>query len=98
MRRREFISGLGCASVALARVAHAQRSGSNAHHRLLRGGRKDREFERSGSLTSVLQRTLKAMGWEEGRNIRIVHRWAEDKASACGCWHTNSSQSAPMSS
>jgi hypothetical protein len=26
----------------------------------------------------VLPAALKAMGWEEGRNVRIVHRWAED--------------------
>ena len=80
MRRREFISGLGCASVALARVAHAQPGGPTPTIGLLRAGRNDREFEKPGSLTTVLRLTLKEMGWEEGRNIRLVHRWAQDES------------------
>jgi len=78
MRRREFIVGIGWATVTLAPVARAQGSGPIPVIAVLRGGRKDREFHRSDSLTGVLPAALKAMGWEEGRNVRIVHRWAED--------------------
>ena len=80
MRRREVIAGLGCASVALASVAHAQHGAPMPMIGLLRGGRNDREFQRPGSLTTVLRLTLNEMGWEEGRNLRVVHRWAEDES------------------
>src|SRR5215207_1172686 len=78
MRRREFIVGIGWTTVTLAPVARAQGGGPMPVIAVLRGGRKDREFHRADSLTSVLPAALKAMGWEEGRNVRFVHRWAED--------------------
>src|SRR5829696_8666629 len=79
MRRREVIAAMGCwATFTVARIAQAQDGGPMPVIALLRGGRKDREFHRADSLTSVLPAALKAMGWEEGRNVRFVHRWAED--------------------
>src|SRR5829696_3426751 len=79
MRRREFIVGIGWTTVTLAPVARAQGGGPMPVIAVLRGGRKDREFHRSASLMSVLPAALKAMGWEEGQKVRVVHRWAEDE-------------------
>src|SRR5829696_529176 len=74
MRRREVIAAMGCwATFTVARIAQAQDGGPMPVIALLRGGRKDREFHRADSLTSVLPAALKAMGWEEGRNVRFVH-------------------------
>src|SRR5215207_5709510 len=79
MRRREFIAGLGCASFASARFAHAQHGNPMPVIGVLRGGRNEREFQLPGSLTTVLLLTLKETGWEEGQKVRVVHRWAEDE-------------------
>jgi putative ABC transport system substrate-binding protein len=73
MRRREFISLLGGTAAALPIVARAQQE------RLpvvgaLRSNPKDTE-----AFAEPFRRYMKAIGWEEGRNIRFLFVWAEGR-------------------
>ena len=85
MRRREFIVGIGWATVTLAPVARAQGSGPIPVIAVLRGGRKDREFHRSDSLTGVLPAALKAMAGRKGGMSELSTAGPRTTASACHC-------------
>jgi putative tryptophan/tyrosine transport system substrate-binding protein len=75
MRRREFIAALG--STLLLPSAHAQQvrtiglmgSGSEAAQR---------------DWTAAFVQRMAQLGWTEGRNLRIEHRWAEGRTERFG--------------
>jgi putative tryptophan/tyrosine transport system substrate-binding protein len=72
MRRREFIAGLGAATVPLA--VRAQDSERARRVGLLLGWEEnDREVR---AWLSGFIRRLAGLGWTEGRNLRIDVRWA----------------------
>ena len=73
MRRREFISLLGGTAVALPIVARAQQ-GRLPVVGALRSNSKDTE-----AFAEPFRRYMKAIGWEEGRNIRFLFVWAEGR-------------------
>jgi len=75
MKRREFISLLGGAAVAWPLVAWAQQ-GRLPVVGVLRPNSKDiGEF-----FAEPFRRYMKAIGWEEGRNIRFLFVWAEARS------------------
>ena len=71
MQRREFITLLGGAALAWPRAAHADR--------MRRVGvllnRAADDPEEQARVAAFLQR-LQELGWTDGRNVRIDHRWA----------------------
>ena len=73
MRRREFITLLGGAAAALPIVARAQQ-GRLPVVGALRSNPKDTE-----AFAEPFRRYMKAIGWEEGRNIRFLFVWAEGR-------------------
>jgi hypothetical protein len=73
MRRREFISLLGGTAAALPIVARAQQ-GRLPMVGALRSNPKDTE-----AFAEPFRRYMKAIGWEEGRNIRFLFVWAEGR-------------------
>jgi hypothetical protein len=76
MRRREFIAGLGGAagSLFLPLAVRAQQ-GRLSLVGVLRPNPKDvAEF-----FAEPFRRYMKAIGWDEGRNIRFLFAWAEGR-------------------
>jgi putative tryptophan/tyrosine transport system substrate-binding protein len=73
LRRREFISLLGGTAAALPIVARAQQ-GRLPVVGVLRSNPKDAE-----AFAEPFRRYMKAIGWEEGRNIRFLFVWAEGR-------------------
>jgi putative tryptophan/tyrosine transport system substrate-binding protein len=73
VRRREFITLLGGAAAALPIVARAQQ-GRLPVVGVLRSNPKDTEV-----FAEPFRRYMKAIGWEEGRNIRFLFVWAEGR-------------------
>ena len=71
MQRREFITLLGGAAVAWPRAAHADRMRRVG---VLEARTAD-DREGQARLAAVLQ-GLQELGWTDGRNVRIDHRWA----------------------
>jgi putative tryptophan/tyrosine transport system substrate-binding protein len=74
MRRREFITLLGSAAVAWPLAARAQQGRLPAIG-VLRPNRKD-VLE---TFAEPFGRYMKAIGWEEGRNIRFRFVWTESR-------------------
>jgi putative ABC transport system substrate-binding protein len=72
MRRREFITLLGGAAAAWPLAAWAQQGRPPAVG-VLRPNRKDV----GETFAEPFRRYMKAIGWEEGRNIRFLFVWAE---------------------
>jgi putative ABC transport system substrate-binding protein len=73
MRRREFITLLGGAAVALPRIAHAQ-SGRIRRIGVLMGNPEG--DPRAQVNLTVLREALRSLGWIEGNNIRIDYHLA----------------------
>jgi putative ABC transport system substrate-binding protein len=74
MRRREFITLLGGAAAAWPLATRAQQSGRMRRIAFLHGlAASDPEDQ---ARTAALQEGLAALGWIEGRNISIDHRFA----------------------
>ena len=73
MRRREFITLLGGAAVALPRIAHAQ-SGRIRRIGVLMGNPEG--DPRAQVNLTALREGLQSLGWIEGYNIRIDYRLA----------------------
>jgi putative tryptophan/tyrosine transport system substrate-binding protein len=73
MRRREFISGLGGAAVALPLGARAQQLGTRRVGILLPFSEDDQYWPPA---VKVFLAELQKLGWVEGRNVRFDHRWA----------------------
>jgi putative ABC transport system substrate-binding protein len=71
MRRREFIAGLGAAAPALWLTgAHAQ-----LPERMRRIGLLMLDLPEERRLAMEFRRRLEALGWADGRNVRVDYRW-----------------------
>ena len=75
MRRREFITLLGGATAAWPLAARAQQ-GRMPLVGVLRPNPKDI----AETFAEPFRRYMKAIGWEEGRNIRFLFVWAEGRS------------------
>jgi putative tryptophan/tyrosine transport system substrate-binding protein len=73
MRRREFITLLGGAAVALPMVARAQQSERMRRIGVLMALAAD-DPEGQARLTAFVQ-GLQELGWTDGRNVQIDYRW-----------------------
>jgi putative ABC transport system substrate-binding protein len=73
MRRREFISGLGGAAVALPLAARAQQLGTRRVGMLIPYTENDQFWQ---SIFKVFLAELQKLGWVDGRNARFDYRWA----------------------
>ena len=75
MRRREFITLLGGATMAWPLAAHAQQSGN------LRtiGFLGPNTHSAASEWVAALVQRLRELGWMEGRTITIEYRWAEGR-------------------
>jgi putative ABC transport system substrate-binding protein len=73
MRRREFIAVVGSAAVTWPLAARAQQSRLPLVG-ILRGSSKDAEI-----FLGPFRRYMKAIGWEEGRNIRFLSVFTEGR-------------------
>jgi putative tryptophan/tyrosine transport system substrate-binding protein len=73
MRRREFIAGLGGAAMwpSMARAQQGERVRRIA---VLTGA----DENESKARISVFTQALADLGWTDGRNVRIDHRWGGD--------------------
>ena len=79
MKRREFISLLGGAAVSWPLTARAQQPERMRRIGVLSNvGESDMEAQ---SMVVALHQALRELGWVEGRNIRIDHRWAAGNAA-----------------
>jgi putative ABC transport system substrate-binding protein len=86
MRRREFITVIGGAA-AWPLAAHAQQ-GRVLVVGVLRPNRKD-ELE---TFAEPFRRYMKAIGWEEGRNIHFLFVWTEARSERAPALPANSSR------
>jgi putative tryptophan/tyrosine transport system substrate-binding protein len=75
MKRREFITLLGGATVAWPFAARAQQAERMRRVGVLMNG-SPRDAEQQ-DLVAVLAQILQQLGWTEGRNFRIDIRWGE---------------------
>ena len=76
MRRREFITLMGGAALAMPHLARAQQAGGMRRIGVLMAvPENDREFQ---GFVAAFREGLQKLGWAEGRNIRIDTRWAPD--------------------
>ncbi len=73
MKRRAFITLLGGAAASLPRAAHAQQADRTRRIGVLMNLAAD-DPETRRRLAAFLQ-GLQELGWSEGRNLRIDHRW-----------------------
>ena len=78
MKRREFITLLGGAAAAWPVVARAQQAERMRRIGVLLGSAADDPDTRYASRHS--SRRLQQLGWTDGRNVRIDHRWAAGNA------------------
>jgi len=75
MRRREFIRLLGGAAAVWPAAARAQQSERIRSVGFLHGG--SETAETNPIFVPAFTQGLGELGWVEGRNLRIEHRWAE---------------------
>jgi putative ABC transport system substrate-binding protein len=73
IQRREFITLLGGAS-AWPLLARAQQPERMRRIAVFQGGG-DRDDPRSQRNTAAFLQALQQLGWTNGRNVRIDHRW-----------------------
>src|SRR4051794_30388518 len=74
MKRREFITLLGGAAAAWPLGARAQQAGPMRRIGILMGGAKGDSQNAAG--LAAFTDALNALGWIEGRNVKIDIRWA----------------------
>src|SRR5262249_40331727 len=72
MRRREFLGGIGSSAVGWPLAAQAQEQGRLPVVGVLRPNPKEPE-----PFAEPFRRYMRAIGWEEGRNVRFLFVWAE---------------------
>jgi len=75
MRRRDFITLLGGAA-ALPLAARAQQGDRVRRIGVLMAGVENDPLARSG--VSAFTQALSALGWVDGRNVRMDFRWSGD--------------------
>jgi putative ABC transport system substrate-binding protein len=75
MRRRDFITLLGGAGAAWPLAARAQPSDRTRRLGFLHGG--GETADTNPIFVPAFAQGLAELGWVEGRNLRIEHRWAE---------------------
>src|SRR5262245_33754886 len=95
LRRREFITLLGCAAATWPLGARAQRPEQMRRIGVLMSLAAD-DPEGKARLAAFVQR-LQELGWSDGRNVRIDYRWGVAMPSAVAT-RRNSSRSRPTSS
>jgi putative tryptophan/tyrosine transport system substrate-binding protein len=76
MRRREFITLLGGATVVWPLAARAQQSGKLPTIGFLGATAPTAQMQ----WTAAFVQRLRELGWIEGRNVAIEYRWAEGRA------------------
>jgi len=74
MRRRDFIQGIGGSTVAWSLAARAQQAERMRRIGALMNLAAD-DPEALGRITAFVQ-GLQQLGWSDGRNVRIIARWA----------------------
>jgi putative tryptophan/tyrosine transport system substrate-binding protein len=74
VRRREFITLLGCVSVAWPLAASAQQTDQVRHIGLFLVI--DADAPETKARLEGFRRGLKELGWSEGRNLRLEFRYA----------------------
>jgi putative ABC transport system substrate-binding protein len=74
MRRREFIGLLGGAAVAWPLAARAQQADQVRRIGVL-SNIAESDFE-AQSMVTALREELRKLGWMDGRNLQVDHRWA----------------------
>jgi hypothetical protein len=74
MKRREFITLLGGAAAAWPLVARAQQ-GERMRRIGVLEGLTENDPERQAR-NAAFEQGLRQLGWTEGRNVRIEHRWS----------------------
>ena len=79
MRRREFITFVGCVAATWPLAARAQQPTATTHRLGLLFATSERGAKARGLLEAVTQ-GLKEYGWVEGQNITIEYRFADGKA------------------
>src|SRR5262249_57041170 len=93
LKRREFITLLGGAAVVWPLVARAQQPAKLPTIGFLGASTPLFETQRVASFVQQLHE----LGWNEGRDVKIEYRWAEDAASASPRLRKSSSGSRSMS-
>ena len=78
MKRREFIMLLGGAATAWPLAARAQQAGNKRRIGVLMNRAAD-DPEGQARLVAF-QQALQQLGWSDGRNVRIDHRYGEGNA------------------
>ena len=73
MKRREFVGVAGAILIAVPMVSAAQQAGKLWRIGVLSGGARPGD----GAPSIALRDGLRALGYEEGRNVTYVGRWAE---------------------
>src|SRR3984957_18227125 len=74
MRRREFITLLGCATATWPLTARAQQPDRPRRIGVLMAP--DESDPDAQSILAAFITNLRQLGWTEGRNLRIDYRWA----------------------
>src|SRR5690348_5915537 len=74
MKRRGFIAGLAAAGFTCGAPASA--ANGVAHIGVLGVGSR----QQNGGLVEILRAGLAALGWQDGANLVLIDRWAEDRA------------------
>ena len=74
MRRRDFITLLGTAAVAWPLAARAQQADRVRRIAVVMGAYSQADREGQARVTAFFD-TLQRLGWMDGRNLRIEHRW-----------------------
>src|SRR5271166_3210433 len=74
MRRRDFVTLLGCSAAAWPLAAHAQQADRVHRIGVLMNKVVD---DREGVVeVAAFEQGLQEFGWTDGRNVRIDYRWA----------------------
>ena len=77
--RREFVTLLGGAAATWPIAARAQQGGQMRRLGVLSNiGESDMEAQ---SMAAALHRGLRELGWVNGRNLQIDHRWGAGRPS-----------------
>jgi len=93
IRRRKFLATLGSAAAAWPLAARAQQTERMRRVGVLQGlAESDPEAQ---ARTAAFRQELEALGWTEGRNIRIDYRFAGGNAARVQAYAAELVNSAP---